>query len=135
MSQYRIPTENSKYYVEKELYLTTVHFCKQYPAWLAELSIQPDTSKAITYDRDRVQTSPNGDGVVNIAIRRAELSRKVKLVESVAEDVAGGMYRWLILGVCYGVPFFQLLDQGIPCGKDMYYGMRRKFYHQLSQKI
>jgi len=135
MSQYRIPTENSKYYVEKELYLTTVHFCKQYPAWLAELSIQPDTSKAIAYDRDRVQTSPNGDTITDIAMRRAELARKAKLVEDVAEEVASDLHKWLILGVCYGVPFFQLLDQGMPCGKDLYYSMRRKFYYRMSQRI
>lgn len=135
MSQYRIPSENSKYYVEKELYLTTIHFCKQYPAWIAELNIQPDTSKAITYDRDRVQTSISGDATADLAMRRAELARKARLVETVAEDVAGSMHKWLILGVCYGIPFFQLHDQGMPCGKDLYYNMRRKFYYQMSQRI
>lgn len=135
MSQYRIPAENSKYYVEKELYLTTIHFCKQYPSWVAELNVQPDTSKAITYDKERVQTSVSGDATADIAIRRAELSRKVKLVDDTAKAVAGGMDKWLILGVCYGIPFYQLLERGIPCGKDMYYNMRRKFYHEVAQRI
>jgi hypothetical protein len=135
MSQYRIPAESSKYYVEKELYLTTVHFCRQYPSWLAELSIQPDTSKAITYDKERVQTSVSGDTTAEIAIRRAELSRKVKLVDDTASFIAGTMDKWLILGVCYGIPFYQLLERGIPCGKDLYYNMRRKFYHEMAQRI
>lgn len=135
MSQYRIPAESSKYYVEKELYLTTVHFCRQYPSWRAELSIQPDTSKAITYDKERVQTSVSGDATAEIAIRRAELSRKVKLVDDTARFIAGTMDKWLILGVCYGIPFYQLLERGIPCGKDLYYNMRRKFYHEMAQRI
>ena len=135
MSQYRIPAENSKYYVEKELYLTTVHFCRQYPTWKAELRIQPDTSKAITYDRERVQTSVSGDATADLAMRRTELARKAKIVEDTARSVAGGMDEWLILGACYGVPFYQLMERGIPCGKDLYYLMRRKFYYEMAQRI
>lgn len=135
MSQYWIPSENSKYYVEKELYLTTVHFCRQYPAWLAELNIQPDTSKAITYDRERVQTSVSGDATADLAVRRTEIARKVRLVEGVAAGVAGSMAGWLLLGVCYSIPYYQLHERGIPCGKDLYYLMRKKFYHAMSQKI
>lgn len=135
MGQYRIPTVNSKYYVEKELYLTTIHFCRQYPSWIAELRIQPDTSKAIAYDGDRVQTSIDGDPVADLAMRRTELARKVRLVEDTARSVAGFMSDWLILGVCYNVPFYQLLERGIPCGKDLYYMWRRKFYYEMAQRI
>lgn len=135
MSQYRILSKNNKYYVEKELYLTTIHFCRQYPAWLAELEINPDSAKAITYDKDKVQTSACGDSTADLAIRRSELSKKAKLVEDIAAKVAGSMDRWLILGVCYGVPFYQLAEHGIPCGKDVYYSMRRAFYYEMSRKI
>ena len=115
--------------------MTTVHICRQYPSWIAELRIQPDTSKAITYDRDRVQTSISGDSTADLAMRRTELARKAKLLEDTAKTVAGGMAEWLILGVCYGMTYYQLQERGIPCGKDLYYNMRRKFYYQMSQRI
>lgn len=135
MTQYRIPAANSKYYVERELYLTVVHFCRQYPTWIAELSVDPDASRAITYDKERVQTSVTGDVTADLAIRRVKIAEKVKLIDDIAAEVAGSCSKWLVLGACYGVPFFQLVDQGIPCGKDMYYNMRRKFYYLVSKRI
>jgi len=135
MTQFRILSKDSKYYVEKELYLTTVHFCRQYPAWIAELSVEPDTSKAITYDKERVQSSNQYDATSEVAIRRADLARKVKLVEDTAAAIAGSMDKWLLLGVCHGMTYYQLQERGIPCGKDLYYMMRRKFYHAMAQRI
>lgn len=135
MTQYRIPAKSSKYYVERELYMTVVHFCRQYPTWIAELNIDPDTSRAITYDKECVQTSMTGDMTADLAIRRVKIAEKVKLIDDTAKEVAGSCNSWLILGVCYGIPFFQLVSQGIPCGKDMYYSMRRKFYYLVSKRI
>ena len=28
-----------------------------------------------------------------------------------------------------------LMERGIPCGKDLYYLMRRKFYYEMAQRI
>lgn len=137
MTQYRIPAKSSKYYVERELYLTTVHFCRQYPTWLAELSVDPDSSKAITYDKERVQTSNQSDPTSDIAVRRADIARKVKLVENVAETVAASRTdaEWLILGVCYGLNAYQLYDRGMLLPRDRYYEMRKMFYYMMSQRL
>lgn len=134
MSHYRVPSEKSPYYVPKEVYLTVVHYCLQYPLWKAELKAT-DGVKAIRYDKDKVQTSPSGDLVYNVAARRAELSRKKEGLERVAKNVAGDMDKWLILGVCHGMTFYQLEFRGIPCGKDMYYAIRKKFYYEMSKEL
>lgn len=135
MSQHRIPTKRSKYYIEKELYLTVVHFCRQYPSWIAELSIEPDTSKAITYDKERVQTSSTYDSTVEIAIRRAEIARKKALVEDTAAEISMDNGAWIILGVCYGLTFYQLEQRGLLIPRNRYYDMRREFYYQMAKKI
>ena len=135
MSQFRTPTKKSKYYVPGEVFLTTVHFCRQYPLWVSELDTAPDTSTGISYDRDRVQTSTQGDATADLAMRRQMISRKKELVDDTAREVAGPMDRWLIMGVGNGLTYFQLHDRGIPCGKDMYYDMRQRFYYELSKKI
>lgn len=136
MSKYRIPTKNSKYYVPKETYLTAVHYCKQYPIWAAELALTPNTNKGVSYDHDIVQTSNQSDATAKLAVKRAEMARKKKLVEDVALQIGGKKYAWWLLqGVCFDFVWFQLEQRGIPCGRDMYYAMRRKFYYELSMRI
>lgn len=135
MTQYRPPTKNSKYFVPPEVYLTVVHFCRQYPLWDAELRTDPDTSKGISYDKERVQSSNQYDATSDIAMRRAELARKKKLVENTAEEVAGPLAQWVILGVTQGLTYFQLFDRGIPINKNIYYALRQRFYFEVSKKI
>lgn len=135
MTQYRTPRKTSKYYVPSEVYLTTVHFCRQYPLWASELDTEPDSGKAIDYSKEYVQHSNSFDGTSEIAMRRKMVADKKKLVEDTAHEVAGVMEKWLIMGVCYGLTYFQLLDRGIPCGKDMYYNLRQRFYYELSKRI
>ncbi|MDO5131432.1 MAG: hypothetical protein Q4D81_00435 [Eubacteriales bacterium] len=135
MTQYRIPKETSKYFVPGEVYLTVVHFCRQYPLWVSELKIDLDSGQAIDYSKEHVQTSSQFDSTSELAMRRVMISQKKQLVDSVAREVAGNMNEWLVMGVGNGLTFFQLRDRGMPCGKDMYYNMRQKFYYELSKRI
>ena len=134
ISQHRVPTEKSKYYIQKEVFLTTLHYCLQYPLWVAELNTVAD-NRSIRYDMERVQSSGNSDFVADTAIRRAEISRKKDGVDNVAKLVAGDLAQWIISGVCYDQTYYQLAQQGIPCGKDLYYKLRREFYYEMSKRI
>lgn len=135
MSKHRIPTSKSKYFVPKETFLTAVHYCKQYPLWIAELSLFSGGGKAIRYDTDRVQTSNQSDPTMEIAARRVEIEKKVKKVEDTARLVANDLDQWIIQGACYDLTYYQLKQRGIPCGKDLYYSLRRKFYCEISRRI
>ena len=135
MSEHRIPSKKSIYYLPKETFLTVVHYCKQYPEWEAELKTMEDPRKAVAYDQDRVQTSCDSDSTSAFAMRRLELSKKKDTVDHVAQHVAGDLWHWLILGVCHDNPYHYLSHRGIPCGKDFYYKLRRRFYYEMAQKI
>lgn len=135
MTQFRTPRPSSKYYVPEQVYLTVVHFCRQYPLWKSELEMIPNTQKAIDYGRESVQTSNQFDQTSEIAMDRKMIADKKKLVDDVAHEVAGMLAEWLLLGVGHGLTYYQLADKGIPCGKDMYYDLRRKFYYVLSKRI
>lgn len=135
MTQYRTPRTTSKYYVPKEEYLTVVHFCRQYPLWVAELGIEPDTSKGVSYDKERVQSSNQYDPTSELAMRRERLSRKKQLVDDTARAVADAMGKWLVIGVTQGLTYYQLRLKGMPCGKNMYSSLRQRFYFELSKKI
>ena len=128
-------SEKNEFYLPKEEFLTVLHFSLQYPNWVQELRTEPDTSKAITYDEERVQTSGGYDACSETAMRRYALAKKKQLVEDTVREVAPEIYEYLLLGVAYGWTFWQLKKQGIQCEKTMYYERRRKFYYILAQKI
>ena len=131
----RILSEKNEFYLPKEEFLTVLHFALQYPNWVQELRTEPDTSKAITYDGEKVQTSGGYDAAAETAMRRYTLEKKKKLVEETAREVAPEICDYLLLGVAYGWTFWQLQAKGMPCGNTAYYEKRRRFYYRLAQKI
>lgn len=135
MGKYKELSKKNKYYIPKEDYLTAIHYSLRYPLWLAELKDARDTSTAIRYDKDKVQTSPSDDIIVNAAVRAAELSEKIELIDAVIELCGKDMAYFLKLGVCYGLTFDQLKGKEMPCERDTYYLMRRHYYYELSKLI
>ena len=137
MGKYRTLSPKNKYYIPKEDYLTAIHYSLRYPLWLAELDDARDTSTGIRYDKDKVQTSPNGDMVYNAATRAIELSKKVDMIDSLIAQCSRSkvMERFLRLGVCYGLTFDQLKQRDMPSERDSYYDMRQRYYYELSRLI
>lgn len=130
MSKYRIPSD-----IPKQDYLAAIHWCLRYPLWKAEIELVPDSSKAIEYDKDHVQTSNDFDPVSSLAIRRAEISRKMSLLEDTIRSVDESIYNFLLLGVGYGYTENQLRERGMPCGHNYYYDKRRKILREIARKI
>ena len=133
--RYRALSTNNKYYLPKETYLTAFHFSLQYPQWVQELNTLPDSGSAIQYDKDKVQTSNTYDANAELAMRRYEIEKKKKLVDDTAREVCERLQEWIILGVCYGLTFWQLKDKGMDCERDRYYQLRRRYYYELAKKI
>ena len=137
MGKYRTLSEGNKYYLPKHTYLACIHYALQYRDWKAQLDADRDSRGAIRYDKDRVQTSGDYDTTSEIAIRMVEIQRKVDLINEVISIACDGyeLEKWLRLGVCYGFTVYQLIDGDMPCGKDLYYKIRQRFYYELSKKI
>lgn len=135
MGKYRAPSERSKYYIPKEDYLTAIHYSLRYPLWKQEVADMANTARAITYDKDRVQTSNNYDSTFEAAVKIEEKQHKIQLIDDTIEKVAGDLSDYLRMGVCYGLTFDQLKGKGMPCEDKKYYTMRRHYYFELSQMI
>lgn len=117
------------------MYLTVIHYCRQYPLWVQILKAETDALQGLSYDKDKVMTFGNSDTTAALGARRADISNKKEIIETTAKEVANGMHKWIILGCCYNMTYFQLKHNGIPCGKDTYYKLRRRFYYAVSEKI
>lgn len=135
--RYSTPSKKSKYHIPREDYLTAIHYALRYPLWMQELNDMANTARAITYDKDRVQSSGGYDSTYEAAVRISEsdIRKKTKLIDDIITLVSNGMDDWIRMGVCYGLTFDQLKGKGMPCERDMYYEMRRHFYYELSFKI
>ena len=137
MGKYRTLSENNKYYLPKHTYLTCIHYALQYRDWKASLDANRDTRGAIRYDKDKIQNGNDFDSTSETAIRMVEIEDKCALIDKCINMACGSevLEKYLRLGVCYGFTFYQLEEEGIPCGKNMYYDIRQKFYYELSKKI
>lgn len=130
MSQYRIPKK-----IPKEDYLAALHWCLRYPQWEKELSVLPDSSRAIRYDQERVQTSGDYDSTFELAIKRVDIEAKKALLEEIVRSVDESLYNYLIMGVGYGFTYYQLKERGIPCGRRQYYERRYLIYEKVANRI
>lgn len=137
MGKYRTLSESNQYYLPKHTYLMCIHYALQYRDWKARLDSDRDSRGAIRYDKDRVQTTGDYDSTSEIAMKMVEIEAKCKLIDDAIVIACDGsnIDHWLRLGVCYGFTVYQLLDDDMPCGKDMYYRIRQRFYYELSKKL
>lgn len=136
MSRYKRPTKRSKNYVPGELWDYALKFCRCYPIWIAELSVY-DTSQAIRYDKPVIQATNDFNPTEETALRHAKLMENVQIVEGAARQTCDGeiMTKFLIMGVTHGLSYETLEKQGIPCGRRMYYELRREMIYRVSQEL
>ena len=128
-------TQKNEYYIPKEDYLTVLHYSRRYPLWLAEIQDAADTATAIRYDKAPVQTSGTSDPTHEAAVRIEGISAKVRTIDDLIESIGQDLGKWLKLGVCYGLTYDQLKGRGMPCERQLYYSMRRRYYFELAKKI
>lgn len=130
------PINETKYNISKHRFLELYHFCMQYQEWKEELKYLVDTVKGIDCSTE-IKGSGTGNATEQLVIRRSELRKKCELIEQTAIETDPDIYQYLLKGVTAGYASYKYLKEvlGIPCGKDMYYNRRRKFYWLLSKKV
>lgn len=129
-------TSLKKYDISSHRFLQLYHHCLQYNEWKEELETKQDT----LYSVSLAGTSGKGsytDATQELAVRRAMLSRKCEVVEETAKEADADLYKYLLKAVTNeGVTYNYLrMDMNIPCGQNMYYDRRKRFYWLLDKKI
>jgi len=129
-------TSMKKYNISPHRFMELYHFCLQYNEWKDELAYKCDGVKSIQIS-DMPGAHSNSDTTNDIAIRRAALSEKGELIEKTAMEADADIHKYILKAVTNeGITYNYLHTvMGIPCGKDMYYDRRRRFYWLLSKKI
>lgn len=129
------PLNKDKYNISKHRFLELYHFCMQYKEWKAELEALTDTVKAIGYSGE-IKGSSMKSVTEELAMKRAELSKKCELIEQTAIEADPELYQYIIEGVTEEYASYKYLSatMKIPCSQNTYYERRKKFYWLLSEK-
>lgn len=115
-------SQDNPYYISKHRFYELKHFCLQYPEWKNELS-------QINYFLDK-SYDPTGE----IAVKRALLTDKIRLVETAVMLTSDEFYRYLLKAVTEELSYTYLSTvMRIPCCRDLYFQYYRKFFWILSQ--
>ena len=123
----------NRYWISKHRYYELKHYCLQYPDWvklLSELEIKMGAAKL-----GSIHGTDPSDPTAKIAQMRVDLQRALHLIQQTATDASTELGIYILSAVTEGIPFTQLQTMyDMPCGKDMYYDVYRKFFWLLSQR-
>ena len=125
-------SRKNQWWIPKHRYYELKHFCMQYPDWkrwrreLGELSISSGLGHAVRMD------PAFGRPTETLTERMTYFDQRIELVEKAAklvDDVIGAyILQAVTLGKSYDILY---LTRPIPCCRDSYYELYRKFFYIL----
>ena len=128
-------SEKNPYWIEKHRYYELKHFCLQYPIWKKAYLALNGLSKRPT---DLVLFSSQqhlGDPTAKCAEARIFYSDRMELVKLVAEETDAVLGSYILQAVTNGISYDCLKARlDIPCCKDVYYDLYRRFFWLLNKK-
>lgn len=128
-----VSTKNP-YYIERERYYELKHFCRQYPIWkkaynaLDGLSKRPDDLELFR------KTGERNDPTTRCVEAREYYAERMEMVEQCAQDASPLLSKYIMNYATKGDGYSVLkIRDNIPCSKDTFYDIVRKFFWLLSK--
>lgn len=122
------------YGIPRSRYRLLRAFCLQYDDLRkAAADLMTRSSGSLTPPRG----NETGDPVFSAVLRRERVIHDLHLIESTAQETAGGKwYAVLIANCCRGIALDKIQDFEKPTAKRAtYYHVRREFFFRLNQKL
>lgn len=128
-------SEKNPYWIEKHRYYELKHFCLQYPIWKKAHSALDGLAKR---PADLVLFSGQqhlGNPTERCAEARIFYSDRMELVKLVAEETDAVLGTYILQAVTNGISYDYLKARlDIPCCKDVYYDLYRRFFWLLNKE-
>ena len=124
-------SEKNPYWIPRHRYYELKHFCMQYTTW------KKLYNSLNAYPKVRYFEVSDGlpDPTAALVERRERYFRCVKIVEDAAEETDPVIGKDILRGVISGCSYDVLCArEPIPCCKDIYYELYRKFFWILDKK-
>ena len=125
-----------KYKISDYRFRELYYFCLQYEEWKQRLKEKRNPLKGMQYSGMPSSGNP-GNPTESNAIECAELSRKCEMIEQAAKEADADLWEYIVFAVTNKDITFEHLkmQRNIPCERDCYYNIRRKFYFILDSKM
>ena len=128
-------SNRNPYWIEKHRYYELKHFCLQYPIWKkAYISLGNFNNKSMDCTMF-IATTRIGDPTARIGIARAYYAERIDMIEKIAEQTDQQLALYILKAVTEGWSYDVLRARfEIPCCKDTYYELYRRFFWLLSRE-
>lgn len=127
MSEKQTPDISPKnpYWVERQRYYELKHFCLQYHHWkqqLKDINLYPSLGR-------EVKSNDIFDPVTRAVVMRMGYRNNIELIENAASMTDNAVGPYILTGVTGGLSY-EVMSAKItmPCSKDAYYELYRKFF-------
>ena len=123
------------YYIPKHRMYELIHFCLQYPEWKKICNgIDELYFKNSNLDNLKCNTNAHSDPTAELAIKRMKCYENIKLVENTAIETDRVLSNYILIAVTEDLKYETIKTRlNIPCGRDMFYDKRRKFFWLLDK--
>lgn len=126
-------SRNNEYWIERHRYYELKHFCLQYPIW-KKIYISLDGLSSHFISDPLIKTNEPGNPTEKCVMERNYYFDRMNLVEQAATEADPMLADYILKGVTEGVSYeFLKLRYSIPCCKDTYYKVYRRFFWLLSK--
>ena len=126
-------SKKNPYWIDKHRYYELKHFCLQYPTWKKAYESLDGISKKGDQVMIFSQNGTHGDPTAKCALAKTYYLNRIEMVERVAKDTDSELASYILIGVTEGCSYDVLRARhDIPCCKDVYYELYRKFFWLLS---
>ncbi|GHU53665.1 hypothetical protein AGMMS49975_12340 [Clostridia bacterium] len=130
-----IISEKNRYWIEKHRYYELKHFCLQYPIWKQAHAALDGFSKRPTDLSAVSQTNDISDPTLKCAEARSFYLERMDLIERIARDTDLSLSNYILEAVTEGVSYEHLKSRlEIPCCKDVYHELYRRFFWLLNKE-
>ena len=123
------------YWIEKHRYYELKHFCLQYPSWRRKynsLISYPSGWPSIT---PPTKTNVIVDPVTKNVDERLFYANRMDMLERVAQETDAELARYILKAITEGISYDHMRARSdIPCCKDTYYDLYRRFFWLLSKE-
>lgn len=128
-------SERNQYWIDKHRYYELKHFCMQYPGWKRLYK------SLICFPSSSIKTVPVSktnnviDPVTKNLDERLFYADRINMLERVAKETDESLACYILKAITEGVSYDNLRVQtDIPCCKDTYYDLYRRFFWLLSKE-
>lgn len=129
-------SKKNEYWISKHRYYELRHMCLQYPEWIkicnSTDSLSRTSNDVLIQNLNRKENDPTS----KCAEIRERYLKKINLIKSVSLKTDSELGYYVFQAVTKGLGYDTLLMlDDIPCCKDTYYRLYRKFFWLLNNSL